>query len=117
MNLSNCIILILFVLADSNALNVFSIINEPSTENCTCKGYELYGRIQFVESFPDLKVQIVSSFPDLKVKVIDRNPSRCGEWRIVDKFPDLKVKIVNSFPDIRIQYVQSFPGKINSKMK
>jgi hypothetical protein len=79
-------------------------------EDCTFDGFKLYGKIQFVESFPDLKVQVVESFPDLKVKIVDSFPDECGEWQIVDSFPDLKVKIVESFPDIKIKFVESFPG-------
>ncbi len=80
-------------------------------ESCTLKGFPLYGKIQFVESFPDLKVQIVDSFPDLKVKIVDSFPNKCGEWKIVNSFPDVKIKIVNSFADLKIQLVDSFPGK------
>lgn len=78
--------------------------------HCTFNGYKLYGRIQFVESFPDIKVQVVASFPDLKVKIVSAFPDDCGEWQIVNSFPDLKVKIVDAFPDIKIKYVDAFPG-------
>lgn len=47
----------------------------------------LYGKIQFVDRFPDYKVQIVKSFPDLKVQIVDR-------------FPDLKVQFVDRFPGV-----------------
>ena len=73
-------------------------------------GIKLNGKIQFVESFPDLTVQVVESFPDLKVKIVDSFPNDCGEWQIVDSFPDVKVKIVESFADIKIKFVESFPG-------
>ena len=66
-------------------------------EECSFNGIKLNGKIQFVESFPDLTVQVVESFPDLKVK-------------IVDSFPDIKIKIVESFADIKIKFVESFPG-------
>lgn len=79
-------------------------------EDCTFDGLPLYGKIQFVESFPDIKIQVVESFPDLKVKIVDSFPDECGEWQIVDSFPDLKVRIVESFPDIKIKFVESFPG-------
>ena len=79
-------------------------------DSCSFKGIELHGKIQFVESFPDLKVQVVESFPDLKVKIVDSFPDKCGEWQIVDSFPDIKVKIVESFADIKIKFVDSFPG-------
>ena len=79
-------------------------------EECSFNGIKLNGKIQFVESFPDLTVQVVESFPDLKVKIVDSFPDDCGEWQIVDSFPDIKIKIVESFPDIKIKFVESFPG-------
>ena len=97
-------------------LIVFTILLYPQSENkinkddCTFKGHKLYGRIQFVDSFPDIKVQIVDSFPDLEVKIVDSFPDKCGEWQIVNSFPDLKVQIVDSFADLKIKYVESFPG-------
>ncbi len=82
-------------------------------ENCRWKGFPLYGKIQFVESFPDIKVQIVDAFPDLKVKLVESFPGDCGEWQIVESFPDVKIQIVESFPDIKVQFVESFPGVSN----
>jgi hypothetical protein len=82
-------------------------INE---EDCSFNEMKLYGKIQFVESFPDLTVQVVESFPDLKVKIVDSFADTCGEWEIVDSFPDIKIKIVESFADIKIKFVESFPG-------
>jgi len=78
--------------------------------DCTCNGKRLYGKVQFVDSFPDLKVKVVNAFPDLKVKMVDAFPDRCGEWQSVDTFPDLKVQMVDTFPDITIQFVEAFPG-------
>jgi len=71
---------------------------------------QLFGRIQFVSSFPDVKVQVVSSFPDIKVQRVQDFPDKPGKWQEVTSFPDYKVQIVNSFPDYKIQYVTSFPG-------
>mgnify|MGYP003389498752 CR=1 FL=1 len=71
---------------------------------------KIYGKIQFVNSFPDFKVQIVNSFPDLKVKVVNSFPDKVGKWKIVNSFPDFKIQIVNSFPDFKVKYVNSFPG-------
>lgn len=79
-------------------------------EECSFNGIRLYGKIQFVESFPDLTIKVVESFPDLEVKIVDSFPDDCGEWQIVDSFPDIKVKIVESFPDLEIKFVESFPG-------
>ncbi|HEY9837307.1 MAG TPA: hypothetical protein V6D27_10455, partial [Vampirovibrionales bacterium] len=38
--------------------------------DCTYNDISLYGKVQIVESFPDLKIQIVASFPDLRVKMV-----------------------------------------------
>ena len=79
-------------------------------DDCTWNGIELFGDVQVVESFPDVKVQIVTSFPDLKVEKVDSFPDECGKWKFVDSFPDFKVQFVDSFPDVKIEYVTSFPG-------
>ncbi|NNG27302.1 MAG: hypothetical protein HKM87_07225 [Ignavibacteriaceae bacterium] len=84
--------------------------DEINEDDCTFNSFQLYGKIQFVESFPDITIKVVESFPDLEVKIVESFPDDCGEWQIVDSFPDLKVKIVESFPDIEIKFVESFPG-------
>lgn len=81
-----------------------------SEESCSLNSKKLYGKVQFVDSFPDFKVQVVESFPDLKVQIVDSFPDSCGKWKIVDSFPDLKIKIVDSFPDFTIKFVDAFPG-------
>ena len=78
---------------------------------CTFKGFKLYGKIQVVTSFPDVKVQIVESFPDLKVQKVETFPDACGKWQFVNTFPETKVQFVQTFPDVKIQYVETFPGK------
>jgi hypothetical protein len=78
--------------------------------DCTFNGKKLFGKIQIVTSFPDIKVQVVTSFPDLKVQKVTSFPDSCGKWQMTDSFPDIKIQIVDSFPDIKIQYVDSFPG-------
>ena len=70
----------------------------------------LFGKIQIVKSFPDVKVQVVDSFPDLKVQVVKSFPDKPGKWQFVDSFPDYKVQYVDSFPDLKIKFVKSFPG-------
>ncbi len=92
----------------SPAVNHEAIISGHS--ECRWNGIELHGKVQFVESFPDIKIQIVESFPDLKVKLVESFPDDCGEWQVVESFPDFKVQVVESFPDLKIQYVESFPG-------
>ena len=102
----------LFILCEI-LINNFSLAQSRekiNKDSCTIKGIQLYGKIQFVESFPDLTVQVVESFPDLKVKIVNSFPDDCGEWQIVDSFPDVKVQIVESFADIKIKFVESFPG-------
>lgn len=71
---------------------------------------KLYGKIKYVDSFPDVTVKVVDSFPDIKVKIVDSFPDAPGKWKIVDSFPDYKVKFVESFPDYKIKFVDSFPG-------
>ncbi len=78
--------------------------------DCTYKGIALYGKVKFVNSFPDIKIQYVESFPDIKVKFVDSFPDKCGLWQVVNSFPDIKVQVVSSFPDIKVQVVKSFPG-------
>lgn len=78
--------------------------------DCTFKGKRLYGKVQVVTNFPDIKVQVVSSFPDLKVQAVKLFPDKCGEWQFVNSFPDFKIQYVNAFPDIKIMMVNTFPG-------
>lgn len=77
---------------------------------CAFGGFPLYGDVQVVDSFPDIKVQIVDSFPDLNVQAVTSFPDACGKWKFVDSFPDLKIQYVDSFPDVKIKLVASFPG-------
>ena len=92
----------------------FSIPDDPEiTDDCHWKGLPLYGKIKFVESFPDIKIKFVESFPDIKVKFVSSFPDKCGEWQVVESFPDIKVKVVESFPDIKVKIVESFPGVEN----
>jgi len=95
----------------SCSLPVVTSDEEINFDDCTYKGFPLYGKIKFVENFPDIKVQIVDNFPDIKVKLVDNFPDDCGEWKLVENFPDLKVQIVENFPDIKVKFVENFPGK------
>ena len=94
-----------------NESSVSGSATDPIDASCSCKGKKLYGKVQVVTSFPDVKVQIVNSFPDLKVQLVESFPDKCGQWQMVTSFPDVKVQFVESFPDVKIQYVNSFPGK------
>lgn len=78
--------------------------------SCSFKGKKLYGKIQVVTAFPDVKVQKVTAFPDVKVQEVSAFPDKCGKWQMVTAFPDTKVQFVTAFPDVKIQYVTAFPG-------
>ena len=78
--------------------------------SCQFNGIQLHGKVQVVDSFPDLKVQVVTSFPDIKVEQVSSFPDDCGQWQFVDSFPDFKIQYVDSFPDVKVQFVSSFPG-------
>jgi len=78
--------------------------------SCSLNGIPLYGKVQVVDSFPDLKVKKVTSFPDLNVQWVDSFPDQCGKWQEVSSFPDLTIQYVDSFPDLEIAEVTSFPG-------
>jgi hypothetical protein len=91
-------------------LSISAWAGSVSKGSCTFNGKKLYGKIQIVTSFPDVKVQEVTSFPDLKVQKVSSFPDSCGKWQLVTSFPDTKVQIVKSFPDVKVQYVTSFPG-------
>jgi hypothetical protein len=78
--------------------------------SCMFKGKKLYGKVQIVSAFPDIKVQVVTAFPDLKVHMVNAFPDSCGKWQAVTAFPDIKVQFVEAFPDVKIQYVDAFPG-------
>lgn len=88
----------------------FPLFTGTIKSDCTFSGKKLYGKIQIVENFPDIKVQVVKYFPDLKVKMVENFADNCGLWQKVTSFPDLKIKFVDYFPDIKIQYVDNFPG-------
>jgi len=109
-----CALLITVIFATITVVNKQNAAaKSPSKINgdCTFNGIKLYGKVQVVTSFPDIKVQVVTSFPDLNVQVVDAFPDACGRWQFVESFPDFKVQFVESFPDIKIQYVTSFPGQ------
>mgnify|MGYP000156224598 CR=1 FL=1 len=81
-----------------------------TSKSCYHGSIELKGKVQFVDSFPDLKIQYVSSFSDIDVQFVSSFPSDCGKWQVVDSFPDFKVQIVSSLPDIKVRKVSAFPG-------
>lgn len=79
-------------------------------KKCEFKGIQLYGKVKFVESFPDIKIQFVESFPDINVQLVSSFPNDCGKWQVVESFPDFTVQVVESFPDLKVKTVESFAG-------
>ncbi len=104
------IVAVVLVSLLASAVLVSSGSNPINKGDCTFNGTRLYGKVQIVTSFPDIKVQVVTSFPDIKVQNVDSFPDSCGKWQFVSSFPDFKIQYVTSFPDIKIQFVDSFPG-------
>lgn len=116
------ILMFIVVLSLSNVFNpsTFSNYSKSNLKNmevenrdlddCSFNGIPLYGKVQFVTSFPDIKIQFVESFPDIKVQFVESFPDDCGQWQIVESFPDFTVQVVESFPDIKVETVNSFPG-------
>lgn len=108
----------LFLLAGLLPLCFYFVVTTPGgssggkvdKNSCTYNGIKLYGKVQVVTGFPDIKVKVVSSFPDLKVEKVLSFADKCGKWQFVDSFPDFKIQYVDSFPDISIEMVNSFPG-------
>ena len=69
---------------------------------------KIYGRIQFVDAFPDYKVEVVTAFPDLRVQKVQAFPDAAGKWEIVTAFPDYKIQLVRAFADFQIEYVRLY---------
>lgn len=47
-----------------SATSLFSIFgSNPIDDDCTCKGFKLYGKIKIVENFPDVTIKYVDNFP------------------------------------------------------
>ncbi len=97
-------------LASASGLKSPETSSSSSKPNCYKNGKKLYGKVQFVESFPDLTIKYVSSFPDINVQFVSSFPSNCGQWQIVDSFPDFTVQEVSSLADLEVKKVSSFPG-------
>ena len=49
-------------------------LSGPVAEDCTFNGIPLHGRVEIVESFPDMRVQLVTSFPDIKIEYVTSFP-------------------------------------------
>lgn len=78
--------------------------------SCTLNGQKLWGKVQVVKAFADIKVQVVNAHADVKVQRVSAFPNSCGKWQFVDAFPDLKIQYVDAFADVKIRFVDAFPG-------
>ena len=78
--------------------------DKPKVIECPCN---LWGNVQFVDSFPDFTIRFVDSFPDFEVRLSEQTPSGPGHWREGTSFPDFTVKVVDSFPDFEIRLTDS----------
>ena len=50
----------------------------------------LYGKIEIVDAFPDVKVEKVTAFPDIKVEWVNAFPAAPGKWQKVTAFQTIK---------------------------
>ena len=77
--------------------------------DCTFKGKQLWGRVQYVTIAADFRVR-KADFPDLNVAETTY-PSKCGEWHTVDIAADFTVQLVDIAEDFSISKTDSyFPG-------
>ena len=74
---------------------------EAATATAVPDKCRLFGKIQVVEHFPDVKIQIVQHFPDLKVKIVEHFPDRPGKWQMVTHFPDYKNPVRRALPRLQ----------------
>lgn len=99
-----------FLWVAATTLTLLAVVSALPRGQKTVSPRTVYGRVQLVDSFPDVKVKVVNSFPDLRVQKVKAFANSPGKWEIVDSFPDYKVQIVESFPDFTVQFVDAFPG-------
>ncbi len=52
------------------------------------KRFELKGKYQVVESFPDFKVQVVGSFAQVHVEKVTSFPDSCGKQKFQNHFSE-----------------------------
>lgn len=86
------------------------VSNLLSSGSCSWNGIDLYGKVEFVSSYADIKIQYVSSYGDIKVQMVDSYANECGKWQKVSSMGDFKVQVVDSYADIKVQLVDSYPG-------
>ena len=83
---------------------------EFNEEDCTFDGIKLYGKVEVVDNWADIKIQVVDSWPDLKVQEVTSFADSCGKWEFVTSFPDFTITYVDNWPDLKVQFVDNWPG-------
>ncbi|HEX7599176.1 MAG TPA: hypothetical protein VF518_13250 [Polyangia bacterium] len=78
--------------------------------DCTYKGIKLWGNVQYVTVFPQIKIKR-SVFPDLNIEE-SVFPTSCGKWHTVTALPDFTVQLVDFGEDFSIAD-SYFPGVAN----
>lgn len=71
---------------------------------------ELYGKIEVVDHFEDVKVEKVEHHEDLKVSWVDNFSDEPGKWEKVEHHEDYKVKFVDHHEDLKVKFVDHFAG-------
>lgn len=109
-------IVTILLLALATATFSFADDVKIDRSNCTItkdgKTYPLYGKVVFVDEYPDITIKFVDAYADIEVKITDSSYQSCCEWKVVDKtegYPDLRVKVVKDYPDITVKTVSDYP--------
>lgn len=79
--------------------------NMPPSRSGTPQPQQVFGRIQVVDHFPDVRVRVVRGIADMEVRVVDALPNRQGRWQFVDHFPDFRVQFVQHHADFTVRLV------------
>lgn len=92
-------------------LTLMALVSEAATQNVPlCRQgnpqpQEVFGRIQVVDHFPDVRVRAVQGIADMEVRVVDALANRQGRWQFVDHFPDFRVQFVQHHADFTVRLV------------
>ncbi len=79
--------------------------NAPQVRSGAPQAQQVFGRIQVVDHFPDVRVRVVQGIADMEVRVVDAFPNRQGRWQFVDHFPDFRVQFVQHHADFTVRLV------------
>jgi len=74
----------------------------PLTSECPCN---IWGKVKFVDVFPDITIRYVDVFPDLEIEMVEHEPDGPGQWQEVDAFEEITIQVVDAFPDLEVMLV------------